>query len=126
THAPPGALTARLKYDIDGKPKDALAQDDKAFAALNDTATGKVLVVTPGNVALQTALGTARAARLDAVKFLAPADLESSEYKAAIEGGAFDLVIYDQCVPPQMPRANTVLVGRLPPGLAWRGREKKN
>src|SRR4029078_4927554 len=35
--------------------------------------------------------------------------------------GAYDLIIYDQCVPASMPRANTLFFGHLPPGPVWRG-----
>ena len=33
-------------------------QDDTGYAALNDAKPGRVLVVTPGNVALEVALAT--------------------------------------------------------------------
>jgi hypothetical protein len=46
--------------------------------------------------------------------------LESAEYLRNAAIGNYDLVIYDQCVPDQMPRANTLFVGRLPPVTAWR------
>ena len=58
-NAPAGKLTARLKYELDTPTKrDALAQDDVGYAALNDAKPGRVLVVTPGNVALEVALAT--------------------------------------------------------------------
>ena len=96
------------------------AQDDVGYAAINDAATGKVLVVTPGNVALEVALGTERAKRLATFDFVPPDVLESADYRRDAETGAYDLVIYDQCAPAQMPRANTLFIGRLPPGPVWR------
>ncbi len=57
----PGKLTARLKYELD-TPASATRceQDDIGYAALNDAKPGRVLVVTPGNVALEVALATER------------------------------------------------------------------
>ena len=63
--APAGKLTAQLKYGLGGSAKqDALAQDDVGYAALNDSKPGRVLVVSPGNVALEVALATERAGKL--------------------------------------------------------------
>src|SRR4051812_9330689 len=63
--APPGKLTARLKYDLDTATKrDALEQDDLGYAALNDAKPGRVLVVTPGNRMLEYVLATKRAGKL--------------------------------------------------------------
>ena len=119
-----GGLSATLKYELDGKPTDALAQDDVAYAAINDTGTGRVLVVTPGNLPLEVALGTERAKRLANVEFVSPATLESAEHRREAAAGAYDLIIYDQCAPQELPRANTLFVGKLPPGVAWRGGER--
>jgi hypothetical protein len=123
--APAGSLIARLKYQLDTpNGKDALPLDDLAYAALTDNATGRVLVVSPGNIPLSKALATQRTGRLGKFEIKSPDYLQSDEYRLAAEQGNFDLVIYDQCVPPDMPRANTVFVGRLPPVAAWRGESK--
>ncbi|MEX2306478.1 MAG: BatA and WFA domain-containing protein [Pirellulales bacterium] len=121
-NAPAGKLTARLKNEPDPQTKrDALAQDDVGYAGLNDAQPGRVLVVSPGNVALEVALTTERARRLAGVEFKKPDVLESDQYKRDADGGAYDLIIYDQCAPAVMPRADTLFIGRLPPGPAWRG-----
>jgi hypothetical protein len=120
--APPGALAARLKYTLgNASQHDALPLDDVAYAAVNDATPGRVLVVTPGNTALEVALSTKEAGQLANIQLAAPDVLTTDEYRRDAESGAYDLVIYDQCAPPTMPRANTLLVGRLPPGPAWRG-----
>jgi hypothetical protein len=120
--APAGKLTAQLKYELDSPTKrDALRQDDTGYAALNDAKPGRVLVVTPGNTSIEVALATDRAARLANIEFKSPGVLESKEYERDASIGAYDLIVYDQCVPPTMPRADTLFVGRLPPGSAWRG-----
>ena len=123
--APPGKLTARLKYDLDATTKqDALAQDDIGYAAVNDAKPGKVLVVSPGNVALEVALATERAGKLANIELKKPDFLDSAEYKKDADSGAYKLVIYDQCAPATLPRANTLMIGHLPPGPAWRGAAK--
>jgi hypothetical protein len=122
-NAPAGKLTARLKYELDTPSKrDALVQDDVGFAAINDAKPGRVLVVTPGNVALQVALATQRSGRLANIQFQNPDVLTSDKYKHDAEIGAYDLILYDQCAPATMPRANTLFIGRLPPGTDWRGK----
>ena len=119
--APAGALTARLKYEIDKKAQDVLKLDDLAFAALNDAKPAKVLVVSPGNAALETALATQRALRLGTVTTQPPSALKTEEYKKEADIGTYDLIIYDQCAPATMPRSNTVFIGRVPPTAAWHG-----
>ncbi len=118
-----GGLSARLEYKLDGVAHDALRQDDVAYAALNEAATGRVLVVSPGDVPLDLALGTERAKRLANVTIVPPATLDSAGYRRDADEGAYDLIIYDQCAPQQLPRANTLFIGRLPPGPAWTPRE---
>jgi VWA domain-containing protein/aerotolerance regulator-like protein len=127
-----GKLTAHLKYDLDTPNKrDVLEQDDIGYAALNEAKPGNVLVVTPGNRALQVAVATERAGRLANIQLKSPDFLTSADYKRDADIGAYDLVIYDQCAPATLPRANTLMIGRLPPGPAWRGEredgsDKKN
>ncbi len=119
-NAPAGKLTARLKYELDTPDKhDVLAQDDVGYAAINDSRPGRVLVVTPGNTALQIALATQCAGRVANIQFKTPDILTTDAYKRDADTGAYDLVIYDQCAPTSMPRANTLFIGRLPPGPAW-------
>ncbi len=101
-NAPAGKLTARLKYELDTPGKrDALEQDDTGYAALNDAKPGRVLVVTPGNVALEVALATQRAGKLANIEFKKPDVLTSDQYKRDAESGAYDLIIFDQCAPPR-------------------------
>jgi len=123
--APAGKLTAHLKYELNtATQRDALAQDDLGYAALNDAKPGRVLVVSPGNVTMEVALATMRVGKLANIEIKKPDVLTTSDYKKNVEAGAYDLIIYDQCAPPTMPRANTLFVGRLPPGPGWHGGEK--
>jgi hypothetical protein len=124
-NAPPGKLSARLKYELDTPTKrDALEQDDVGYAALNDEKPGRVLVVTPGNTALEVVLATQRAGKLANIELKKPDILTTDEYKKDADAGAYDLIIYDQCAPAAMPRSNTLFVGQIPPGPAWRGDNK--
>lgn len=121
-----GELTATLKYELGGAGKlDVLRQDDIGFAALNDIKAGRVLVVTPGNVALEVALATERMGKLGSIEIKTPDFLLTDQYKKDALESAYDLIVYDQCVPPAMPRSDTLFVGQLPPGNAWRGGERE-
>ena len=120
--APAGELTARLKYELPTPTKrDVLEQDDVGYAALNDAKPGRVLLVTPGNVPLEVSLATRRAGRLADIQLKTPDVLGTPEHTRDADSGAYDLIIYDQCAPAKMPRADTLFIGRLPPGVAWRG-----
>jgi hypothetical protein len=120
--APAGKLTARLKYELDTPTKrDVLEQDDIGYAALNEAKPGRVLVLSPGNMVIDVVLATERAGRLASIEIKKPEVLQTKEYQRDAQAGTYDLIIYDQCAPPAMPRADTLFVGRLPPGPAWRG-----
>jgi hypothetical protein len=122
-----GKLTARLKYELPTPTKrDSLAQDDTAFAALNKSEPGRVLLVTPGNVTVEGVLATQRAGRLSKIEIKTPSELESDAYKRDSEAGLYDLIIFDQCAPAKMPRANTLFIGRVPPAAAWQERPDPN
>jgi hypothetical protein len=113
----PGTLEARLSKATLVAAGDKLAVDDVAYAAINPVRRGKALLVTPGNVALEQALATARATLLARVDTL---DSSRVDDPAGVEG--YDLVIFDRVAPKAMPRANTVFIGALPPSGAWRER----
>ena len=121
-----GKLTAKLSTRSVEAAGDTLAVDNVAYAALNDTSSGRVLLVTPGNKVLTTALATERLKRLGVIEVVAPAYLATPEYQNLADSGAYDLVIFDQCAPvamedqpPRMPRANTLFIGQLPPLDRW-------
>ena len=113
-----GALQARLETPADFV--DGLRLDDTAYAVLNSDRVGRVLLVTPGNTPLELALATQRVARMAIVEKQRPEWLESPEYRQLTESNIYDLVIFDQCVPPQMPLGNTLTIGRIPPLPSWR------
>ncbi len=96
---------------------DAFAADNEAWAAVNASRRPKVLLVTPGNEALELALATPRCAEMAEVSKASPELLKTKEHQRAAAGGAFDLIIYDRCKPEQFPRANTLFIGETPPPL---------
>jgi len=96
---------------------DDLSLDDQAWTVINTPRRSRVLVVTPGNEPLTLALATDAAARLADVMVETPDFLtrEDGPYRQQAAIGTYDLVIYDRCVPSEMPQANTLFIGALPP-----------
>lgn len=111
-----GILELRLAH------KDAFQVDNHAWAVINRARRAKVLLVTEGNDPLERALTTEGATELAEVSVAKPDVLKQSQHKKLAAGGAYDLVIYDDCRPEKpedMPRANTLFLGRLPPLETW-------
>ena len=111
----------RLAITVAG---DQLACDNEAWAVLSTPRRSKVLLVTSGNEPLELALGTKAAAELADVRSEGPEFLKTKPYKDLAASGGFDLVIYDRCRPQQMPRANTLFIGSLPPEGGWKAKPK--
>ena len=94
---------------------DDLKCDDVAWAVINPPQRSKLLVVTPGNEFLDVAFGTGAVLEMADVTFAAPAFLDQKEYGQEAALGVYDLVIYDRCRPKEMPQANTLFIGAVPP-----------
>ena len=112
-----------LKIDI--RASDCLGLDDVAFAALNPARRSRILVVTrfdgdePLNEALRFSLNTEAIDRLAIVNYADTAILDDPQHQRAAEAGTYDLIVYDQAQPQQMPQANTLFIGRAPPVDGW-------
>lgn len=115
-----GSLRASL--DIPADFNDRLAFDNRAYAVLSQRSDGRVLLVTPGNTTLESALATERADRLAKVEKVSPDVLKTPDFQAQAQTDACDLMIFDQCVPEFMPQAHTLFIGRLPPIDDWQKR----
>ena len=102
----------------------ALALDDRAWAAIDPSTRAHVLLVTPGNEALELALATENARELADVEVARPEVVETKEYSLKASEGRYALVIYDQCQPREMPQADTLFIGRLPPLPSWKAGAK--
>lgn len=118
-----GTLQARL--DVPADFSDRLALDNQAYSVLTERSDGRVLLVTPGNTTLESALSTERANRLANVEKVSPAALKTPDFKAEAQTETYDLIIFDQCVPEAMPQAHTLFIGRLPPTDDWQKRAAK-
>ncbi|MFV1968108.1 MAG: BatA and WFA domain-containing protein, partial [Pirellulaceae bacterium] len=104
---------------------DHLSLDDTAYAALGVTRRARALIVTPRNDALRLAASTDEAAKFADVTFATPEEAAGKKVRDLAVAGAYDLVIYDQCVPKQMPQANTLFIGNVPPIEGWSRGELK-
>jgi hypothetical protein len=71
---------------------------------------------------LEVALTTGQAQELAEVTVESTSILTQAAHQALAESGYYDLIIYDDCAPVRMPRANTLFVGSLPPGDAWQAK----
>ncbi len=104
---------------LSARVRDDLKMDNEAWAALDPPHRQNVLLVTPGNDALELALATARAREIADIQIARPEVLETPDYQQRAAAGDYSLVIYDQCQPRTLPQSNTLFIGRLPPGTAW-------
>jgi von Willebrand factor type A domain/Aerotolerance regulator N-terminal len=109
--------SATLKLEV--QYNDDMSLDNAAFATINTPRRARVLVVTPGNDALKFAITTTAASKVADVSFAEPATLETKEHETLALSGAYDLIIYDRCVPKMMPESNTLFIGRVPPAEGW-------
>ena len=104
-----GQLKLTLDYD------DPLKVDNVAYAAIRPAKQISVLLVTPGNKALETAMQTDRVQRVASVLIESPAFLTDPKYLSATLDSKYDLIVFDQCSPTQMPSSNTLFIGSVPP-----------
>lgn len=121
-----GTLEARLTKETLAGVSDRLAIDNRAHAAINDSRSSRVLLVTSGNVAVEQALATSSVGRLGEIEIKEPSYLLTDDYEKQATAAAYDLIVYDRCEPKASPRASTVYLGTRPPGKAWRDREAKS
>lgn len=111
--------TLRAVLEPQDSFQDRLEVDNTAYAVLDTRRNARVLLVTPGNSALELALATDRVKRLAKVEIVSPSEIETAAFKQRVENNNYDLIIFDQCTPREMPPTNTLFVGRRPPLEAW-------
>lgn len=109
----------RAKLDIPAEFNDRLKLDNEAYSVLSQRSDGRVLLVTPGNTTLESALATERANRLAIVDKVSTDELKTPDFKAQTQTDFYDLIIFDQCVPEFMPQSHALFVGRIPPIPDW-------
>lgn len=99
---------------------DALPIDDRAWAVLEPPTRTRLLVVTPENRYLASALATDEARNWCDAAFVKPAFLTTDEYRKSASAGAYDAIIFDRCRPEAMPDCSTLFFAAPPPGDEWR------
>ncbi len=104
-----GQLKLQLDYP------DSLAVDNTAYAAIRPARPINVLLITPGNNALETALQTPRVQLVATVRIEPPSFMTAPAYLTATADATFDLILFDQCTPKEMPASNTMFIGSIPP-----------
>jgi len=108
-----GVLRMKVEHD------DHLSLDNEAWVVLKPPRRARVLLITSGNEPLQWVFETDSASEVGALRIEPPEFLEDKQYAAGAANGSYDLVIYDRCSPKEVPRANTLFVGSLPPDGKW-------
>ncbi|MCA9196575.1 MAG: BatA and WFA domain-containing protein [Planctomycetales bacterium] len=109
--------SGELRLEIEAS--DDFAMDNVAYTAIDPPRRARVLLVTPKNDALEMVMSTELTLKMADVRLLEPAALQGEDYKKQASTAAYDLIIYDQCVPPEMPQANTYFIGNIPSGDRW-------
>lgn len=102
-----------LKLSLD--VADSNPVDNVAFAAVRPPRRIKVLLVTPGNLALEAAMSTGRCRQISVTEVRDPEYLNEAEYQARAKQGEFALIVFDRCAPKAMPLASTLFIGIAPP-----------
>ena len=113
------AIPLELRIDA----TDCYMQDNVATCVLNPPRIIKTLVLTDDRSFLELATTTDRLQKFANVEFKDREFLETEEYKENTVLGAYDLVVYDQCVPKTMPRCSSIFIGALPP-TGWKELKK--
>ena len=120
----PGLESAeKIKLQID--EKDFYMLDNNAYCVLNPPKQANILVVTDSNEYLEFAMSTSAVSKLANVEFENREFLKDNTYKERSTLGLYDLVIFDQCSPEQMPECNTTFIGTRPPTEEWEFGEKQ-
>lgn len=108
-----GEFTAELSV------ADVFSLDNRAFFAIRPPRKARVLVVTPGDPALDKVFGTEDAGKLAELTVLSPAEMSGPKYLELLASDALNLVIYDRCAPPKSPPTNAMYLAAVPPGDHW-------
>jgi hypothetical protein len=104
-----------LKLSLDAA--DSSPIDNVAYAAVRPPRRIKVLLVSPGNSALEAAMNTDRCRQISDVEVQDVEYLQTPEYELRQKQGDFELVVFDRCAPAAMPLANTLFIGVKPPKI---------
>ena len=93
---------------------DSLACDDAAWAVLSPPRKLSVLLVTAGNMVIESALQSCPLARLDKIL---PDDFDAMDHSAMSAEQPYDVIVIDNHIPAAAPRGRYLIFGR-PPAAA--------
>ena len=93
---------------------DSLACDDAAWSILYAPERLSVLLVTNGNVVLESALKACPIARFEVCS---PAQFDGMEHSVMSVEQPFDVIVLDNCLPAQLPKCRYLVFGRPPNGI---------
>lgn len=123
-NAPDGLWQLRFSQTKEFKHADEFPIDDAAWAVLAPPRATRGLVVTAGNRYLEAALATEEAKHWTKARIEPPRFLQTNDYQASVEAGAWDWILFDNCRPETSPTCSTLYFGALPPGNQWRSAAK--
>jgi hypothetical protein len=99
--------------------KDSFPLDDHAWLVVGVVRKAKVLIVGPANPILDAFFNDESTRQVaDVAKLPAESLTDAVKYLDPARAGEYDLVVFDRCAPAredQLPRANTLFIGRPPP-----------
>ncbi|MEM7378809.1 MAG: BatA and WFA domain-containing protein [Pseudomonadota bacterium] len=105
---PRGRATAQVQVD------DALAVDNTAWMGFAPVFSRRILLLTPGNFYLETALRALPDTRLDVITQPEGAPADPEQRAAELRG--YDVVVFDRIPVPELGRGNFLLVDTAPAG----------
>ena len=101
-------------------PADNLRSDDAAWSILPAARQLSVLLVTAGNIALESALAACPLARLDQItpeEFNSRDKIADTTIVGMIEERLYDVVVLDNCAGADLPRGQYIIFGQPPPDV---------
>ena len=108
SHAEAGVLEVTLLRS------DSLSSDNTAWAILSPPKKLSVLLVTAGNIVLESALRACPLARLDVNS---PAEFDAIDHSALSVQQPYDVIVLDKHLPANLPKCRYLVFGRPPSGI---------
>ncbi|HUW19697.1 MAG TPA: VWA domain-containing protein [Sedimentisphaerales bacterium] len=108
SHADAGVLEVRQLHS------DCLSCDDAAWAILSAPTRLSVLLVTAGNIVLESAL---RASPLGRLEICTPAEFDAMDHAALSVEQPYDVIVLDNHVPTGLPKCRYLTFGRPPDNI---------
>ena len=116
THTEGGVLEVRQLPGpgVSGPGTDILSSDDAAWSVLSPPKRLSILLVTGGNMVLESAL---RACPLALLERCSPTEFDAMDHTALSVEQPYDVIVLDGHVPPDLPKGRYLVFGRPPDGI---------